>query len=615
VIDELMISLGIDASKAKSGMSEVTNSIQGGIGKITGMLGGLSAAFTGVFAVGSAFSEYLSQADALSKFAASIDSNIEDVHAWSEAVARSGGSAEAFQGTVKGLTTQLSKMATLGKSKAGNVLAAVGIDPGEIGRQRDAFDVLLEISDKMQEMSAAEATGFGQSLGLDAGTITLLREGRDGVSDLVRHQKELGVYDKETAKAAEEFNDALDDMKQAFTVLVATIGSSVLPGLKTLMEYVSKFVSYLRKHQTAVKAFFVMIGTLITAYLIPTFVAFGRALMTNPITWIILALVALALVIEDLIVWLEGGESALADFWTELFGSPEEAKQLFEDIKKAVTDFVDESIPKLQEFAEDVKAFIKDIRDLFNELTNSTPWQIFVHNVLQARRDQQDAMESMAEDAKRLVSGESTPDLFGGGGGGFEVDPIGDAIRNAIQEAQEAASSLWENFTGALSEVWDNVVGALQEGWSSFLEFGSDILNDIAKFAEDTFESIRKFFEDAMKECETAADHFSSAASSAIAALNGVISSLADNIRTNMIGAIEEASARWQAFQAEVSAGNAIIAASAGDYGGGGNYSNSSNTTWNVTMNGVENGQQAASDFRHGVGNRFSGAQSNAGVW
>ena len=214
IIDELMISLGIDGSAAKKGMSEVTNSIQGGVSKITGMLGGLTAAFAGVFAVGSAFNDYLNSADAMAKFSRSIGANIEDVHAWSEAVIRSGGSAEGFQGSVKGLTTQLSKMATLGKSKAGNVLAAVGIDPGEVGRQRDAFDVLMDISDKMQEMSAAEATGFGQSLGLDVGTINLLREGRDGVKDLIRHQKELGVYDEATAKAAEDFNDAMADIQR-----------------------------------------------------------------------------------------------------------------------------------------------------------------------------------------------------------------------------------------------------------------------------------------------------------------------------------------------------------------------------------------------------------------
>jgi hypothetical protein len=55
-------------------------------------------------------------------------------------------------------------------------------------------------------------------------------------------------------------------------------------------------------------------------------------MLANPITWIVAGLVGLALVIEDLLVWLDGGESALDGFWTALFGSPEEGKKFFNDI-------------------------------------------------------------------------------------------------------------------------------------------------------------------------------------------------------------------------------------------------------------------------------------------
>jgi hypothetical protein len=52
-------------------------------------------------------------------------------------------------------------------------------------------------------------------------------------------------------------------------------------------------------------------------------------------------LAALALAIEDLVVWAQGGESALGDFWADIFGSPEEAMQTFDEVKQAVMDFVD----------------------------------------------------------------------------------------------------------------------------------------------------------------------------------------------------------------------------------------------------------------------------------
>jgi hypothetical protein len=173
----------------------------------------------------------------------------------------------------------------------------------------------------------------------------------------------------------------------------------------------------------------------------------------------------------------------------------------------------------------------------------------------------------------------------------------------------------WSDFTEFLSSVLDGVIATLQEGWQRFFDFSSEILDMLLQAATDIFQEIREIFDDVMKECEKAAERFANAASSAIGGLNSAISSLAGSIRANLIGAIDDAAARWQAFQAEVSAGNVAIMASAGDYGGAGSYNSTSNTEWNVTLNGVQNGQQAASDFRSGVGSKFSSRQSNAGVW
>jgi phage-related protein len=193
----------------------------------------------------------------------------------------------------------------------------------------------------------------------------------------------------------------------------------------------------------------------------------------------------------------------------------------------------------------------------------------------------------------------------------------------ALQTSMETGSSpigeylkaQWNSFTDTLSSVWDSAVETLSSGWDEFADFGSDILERILEAAKRIFEEIQKIFDDVMKECEKAAERFANAASSAIGGLNSAISSLAGSIRANLIGAIDDAAARWQAFQAEVSAGNVAIMASAGDYGGAGSYNSTSNTEWNVTLNGVQNGQQAASDFRSGVGSKFSSRQSNAGVW
>lgn len=599
VIDELMITLGLDGSKAKAGMKDVTKSIESGLSGVTKMFTGFGAALAGVFSVGSAFSTWKEQAQEFGNVARNLHMGIEDVQAWSGAIGKFGGSAGDFEQSIRGLNVQLARMATLGTSKGGKLLESVGIDAGSIGRQRDALEVMEELAAAVEQMTPDESRGFLQALGLDSATIMLLQQGRDGMKDLVRQKKEDAVYTKEDYEAIRQYNIEMGKVKKGFIGIMGIAFRTIMPAFTKVTEYVGKFVKYLKRHQTAVKAFFVMIGVLVTGYLIPTFLAFARTLMKNPLTWVILALAALALVIEDLIVWLDGGESALEDFWTELFGSPEEAKKTFEDIKVAVKQFVDESIPKLQEFGNDIKELVNDVRELWKEIKDSTPWKMFYHNMLEARRSEMKSMDDLA----RQMGDESFLN-HGGSGGGFEADPFGDSIRNAIKDARESLNSMWDGVKETLSDAWDSVVGALKDGWQGFMDFGSEILQDIADFAEDTFESIGKFFEDAMNSCKKAVESFASAANSAISGLNSPIDALASNIRTNLIGAIDEASARWRAFQQEMA-----IQASIGGGGGGVTNSTATYNVGSVNFTGATNGREAAADFSN-----YLTRQSNNGI-
>lgn len=357
VIDEFMVKMKLDGKEWAQDAKEVEQSIKGvkeelkdteSAGQSFGGMAdglkskllGLASAFTALYGVQQTFSNYLAQADSMGKFADSIGQNIEDIHAWSEAVIRSGGSAEGFQGSIKSLTTQLSKMATTGQSRAGKILQSVGIDAGSIGNARKSLDVMMDIADKMQTMSKEEAMGFGASLGLDSGTIMLLQQGRDAVGDLIEKQKALGVFTKEDAKVTAEFNDAIADSKQAFMSFGAIVFRGVTPAFKGMVDGFTEFVSFLRKHEVAVKAFFTGLATIITSKLIPAFLQLFKTLAKNPYTWVVIGLAAIALAIEDLYTWATGGDAAFGEFWEAIFGSKDEALQFFEDMKGLANDLL-----------------------------------------------------------------------------------------------------------------------------------------------------------------------------------------------------------------------------------------------------------------------------------
>ena len=620
IIDELMITLGIDGKEAKKGMQDVTSTIkssmqditstlQGGFASVSKIFTGFGAALMGAFSVGSAFSTWKEQAAELGGVSRRLKMSIEDVQGWTGAIGKFGGSAQDFEGTLRSLNGQLARMATIGKSRAGTLLQSLGIDAGEVGRQRNALDVLTELAGVMERMAPDEARGIGAALGLDPSTIMLLQQGRDGMKDLIRQKKEDAVYTQEDADAVKAYNVEMGKVKKGFMGIMGVLFRSILPAFTMVTKYVGQFVKYLRKHQTAIKAFFAMVSALVLGMLLPAFLTFFRALLANPITWVILALAALAAVIEDLIVWLEGGDSALEDFWTELFGSREDAKQLFTEIKDSVQRFVDESIPKLEEFADDVKGLVKDIRDLWTELSNSAPWEVFksgleslgsgVLNTGTAIQGEHEMAFGAMESALNS-NGESS--LIGSYLGAqwqafkAEVSNTWEWVKAQASEAIDAATeeviSVWDSFTETLSEAWESVIEAVIEVLTDFLEKGKQVLDA----AEKAWES------------------FKVTAINAINSLLGPIDSIAGAIRTNLIGAIDDASARWQAFQQEVALGNAAIAASAGDYSRGGSYNSTSNTEWNVTLNGVQNGDEAASRFRQGVGSRFSTNNFNPGI-
>lgn len=341
-IDEIFIALGLKTDGVKKGAKEAESAVSGMTSAITAKLGVLSAAAAAAFSVFSRFGEYVSQADAMGKLANALDVDIEKMHAWGEAAARAGGSVEGFQGSLQSLTAQLARQATVGTSRAAKMLEGAGIDAGEIGRQRQAFDVMMDLAEKAETMGKQEFFGLGRSLGLDQGTIMLLQQGRAALKEQIRLQKEFGVYTKEDAKVTANWNDRVADFGQVMKSFSAIIFRMVLPAMTKFVEYVNKAVAFLRKHEKFVQAFFIGLAAVITGVLLPALAKMAAAWLANPmvlsITAIIAAIAALALVIEDLIVWAEGGESALAEIWEAIFGDPEHAKQIFSDLQKFIED-------------------------------------------------------------------------------------------------------------------------------------------------------------------------------------------------------------------------------------------------------------------------------------
>ncbi len=119
---------------------------------------------------------------------------------------------------------------------------------------------------------------------------------------------------------------ALMDFQFAMAGLSTTIMRALSPAIRVGIELLHQAADWARRNEPNIIRFVTVLAATITAVLVPAFTKMALAMLTNPLTWIIAGIVALAIAIDDLAVYMRGGESAFGGFWAQ-FGSGEEILQ------------------------------------------------------------------------------------------------------------------------------------------------------------------------------------------------------------------------------------------------------------------------------------------------
>jgi hypothetical protein len=323
-------------------MKKAAGAVDGGVKDIVGKLKSLAGPVIAAFGFGKLFGDYISQADELGDFSASVGESIQTVDSWIQAVTKAGGSGEAFKGSVSSMTKSLAQAATQGTGRAKKALDELGVSVTDAeGKTRKASDVFMELAGIGETMDQTTFRGLLTQLGIDEGTLRLIQQGKAAVAEAIDAGRAL-AYTEEDARVAGEFDDAWQDARKALSAVSAEIMREVTPALKWLADKVKGVAAYLKEHPQYLKGIVIGIGAVaaaINAKMIPAFLKLGLSLLTNPITWLALLFILIALAIEDLIVWANGGESALGRLWEAIFGSPEEAKAIWESVKAKVKEF------------------------------------------------------------------------------------------------------------------------------------------------------------------------------------------------------------------------------------------------------------------------------------
>lgn len=135
-----------------------------------------------------------------------------------------------------------------------------------------------------------------------------LEETRLKKAQLQRISKDDIEFYKKSREALVKFNISLADFS-------AAVMRSIMPAMEKMLGWLDKLTSWVSRNPDNIIRFLKILGTVVGTVLIPVFVRWAAVLLANPITWVVGMVLALALAIDDLIVYLKGGRSSLDSLW------------------------------------------------------------------------------------------------------------------------------------------------------------------------------------------------------------------------------------------------------------------------------------------------------------
>ena len=286
--------------------------------KFNGILSHLGRLVIGTLALNSfraVTQETIAQNVELGKQAAALRVNVEHLQQWQGAFASVGSSAEAINGLF-----------------------------GKIGAHvRDPEARIMRLADRMKGMSEYGQRRYGKMLGLDPEAIALMRQGSEKIEELMKKERELGIVTKDEIEASKKAAEQMRVTNRLFCDLRNRIALAVLPAFKWLLQGAQTFIRFLREHEPFTKALFIGLATGITALYLPAVMKAIAATYAWLATFLAIGAAAalIALIVDDILVYLEGGDSMLGR-WEKKFPAVKTALDAIKAVCRGVRDFFEE---------------------------------------------------------------------------------------------------------------------------------------------------------------------------------------------------------------------------------------------------------------------------------
>lgn len=263
---------------------------------LAGKVAGLVAAYASWQAIKAQAIQGAEETNRLAEQARALYVSADELRTWQGAVASAGGTAEGLTATLKTLSE----------------------------RTKNPLQELEKIADRFKGLTDQQADKLGKSLGIDQSLVDVMREGTVALQERLERQKKLGEVTEEQVHLANKYKLVLADTNTVYEDVRRRIMTSVLPALIKWEKTMQSVVMWLRDNSTFVFTFFGTMAAIITARVLPAIIAMGvqwlrtsAVFLASPLGIAIAAVVALsaaiALVVDDILAFEEGGKSLIGD--------------------------------------------------------------------------------------------------------------------------------------------------------------------------------------------------------------------------------------------------------------------------------------------------------------
>lgn len=372
VLDELVIAFSSDNDELKKGLKEgeraVSQFADDAKNKFNEVGKAIQTAFKAYFsftALKNLTFDFAKQTNELADKAELVGAKAGDVEMLGNALSRFGGNADDAVGAMKSLNNAMVQLRTGGGAFV-EVAQKFGI---WVKPTKDGNEALLQVGKQLSKLSLKNRIAAAQQLGLSDSLVRAFADGGEELTRLLERQKELGAVTEADVAASKRFNGAWLDLQDTFGAVRRDMARLLLPIATKIIDAITGFVDYLRKHKILVVAFFTALAIAMAPVLKSlTLMAIKTLILAAPFIKLTAIITAIVLIFEDLYYYFKGWDSATGDLVKKF---PFLAK-LLEPIRPIVTGIVN-AFDKILEFFKNPSwaSFSNILKEIGSIIANS----------------------------------------------------------------------------------------------------------------------------------------------------------------------------------------------------------------------------------------------------